>query len=136
MHGNCYDPFSFLLAEVHAYDAGQRQWVPQLRQHYLDELVADEAEELAWGRRHLTVTYGRGRNQVSDEALDLLMQGMVANLPASTWSRLGGVPGHHLTITLEGPDAEAIIDLMAYTLTCHNPGPWSIVERAVVASAV
>jgi hypothetical protein len=129
-----YDPFSYLLGEIHAYDAGQRQWVPRLRQHYLDELLADEAEELAWGRRHLTVTYGPGHNQVSDEALDLLVHGMFANLPSTGWARLGGVTGHQLTITLEGPDADAIIDLMAYTLTCHNPGPWQVVERAVVVA--
>jgi hypothetical protein len=65
-----YDPFSFLLSEIQAYDAGQRNWNVELREHYLDELLADEAEEIAWGRRHLTIVYGPEWDPVSEQILD------------------------------------------------------------------
>jgi len=127
-----YDPFSFLLREIQAYDAGQRNWNPELREHYLDELLADEAEEIAWGRRHLTILYGPEWDPVSEQILDELIHGMVAYVPPANWSRVGGVPGHHVTVTLAGPSADDLIDLMADVALRTNPGPWRVVATAVV----
>jgi hypothetical protein len=127
-----YDPFSFHLTEIQAYDAGQRNWNKELRQHYLDELLADEAEEIAWGRRHLTILYGSDGDPVSGQILDELIRGMVTYVPPANWSRIGGVPGHHITVTLAGPSADQLIDLMADVAIRTNPGPWRVVATAVV----
>ena len=120
-----YDPFSFLLGEIEAYNAGQRHWNPELREHYLQTLLADEAEEIAWGRRHLTVVYGPRPDPVSAQILDEYA-GIVAHIPPANWVRVGGVAGHHTTITLEGPHTEALINLMADVVLQTNSGPWRV----------
>mgnify|MGYP001012207719 CR=1 FL=1 len=52
-----YDPFSYLLHEIRAHDAGLREdWDTRQRDHYLETLLIEEAQEIAWGRRFTIVT--------------------------------------------------------------------------------
>ncbi len=127
-----YDPYSFILSEIQAYDAGQRDWEPGLRAHYLSELRADEAEELAWGRRHLTVEYGPGADPTIEQYLFDLVGGFIQNLPDANWSRLSGLPGRHVTVTVGGPSTNALVDLMSNILCTNNPGWWRVLDTAVV----
>lgn len=127
-----YDPYSYLLREIQAFDAGQREWEPELRNHYLAELRADEAEELAWGRRHLSVVYGPNADPVVAQLLYDLIGGFIRNLPRGSWHRLSGLPGFHITVTVGGPSTQALIDLMADIIAKSNPGSWRLLDTAVV----
>lgn len=128
-----YDPFSFLLSEIRAFDAGEREnWDPSQRQHYFDVLLADEAEEIAWGRRHVTVVHGEPRDEVEAEVLDDLFAAWEELAGTATWSRIGGVPDHHLTITLAGTDAEGVLAIATELASRANPGRWLITEGARV----
>lgn len=127
-----YDPFSFLLSEIRAFDAGERaHWEPYQRQHYLDVLLADEAEEIAWGRRHLTVVHGSQADDIEAELLDELFAAWEDIAACATWGRIGGVARSHLTLTLAG---DLVEHLMASALDAArdvNPGAWRITEEAL-----
>lgn len=129
-----YDPYSFILSEIQAYDAGQRDWEPGRRAQYLSGLRVDEAEELAWGRRHLTVEYGPGTEPALEQYLLDLIEGFVENLPDANWSRLSGLPGRHATITVGGPSTDALVELMSNILSMNNPGWWRVLDTAVVVA--
>ena len=96
-----HDPFTFALNEIRTHDAGRRRWPLGERNRRLDELVATEAEEIAWGRRHLTLIYGEITNSEEEQALDDLVCTILDSL-AGRWNRLTGVPGRYLTVTVEG----------------------------------
>ena len=130
-----YDPFSYLLNEIRAHDAGLRDWSPGQREHYLAELQADEAQELAWGRRHLTVVHG----PVTDDSAAAQVDELIANLDQfgcyAHWTRLGGVPNHQLTLTVGGPDADQLIEAAAEVVRQLNPGHWWITATAYLVPA-
>lgn len=126
-----YDPFSFLLSEIRAFDAGEREnWDPYQRQHYLDVLLADEAEEIAWGRRHLTVVHGPTRDEVAAELLDELFSAWEDLAGLTSWSRIGGVPDHHLTLSVAGTCRDDALSAAADHALRANPGHWRIVDGA------
>ncbi len=126
-----YDPFSFLLSEIRAHDAGQRQdWDPHLRQHYLDSLLADEAEEIAWGRHHLTVVHGAAADEVQAELLDEVFSSWEDIAAAAEWSRLGGVTDDRLTLTVAGAHADTWLARAADAAHRSNPGHWHVSASA------
>jgi len=128
-----YDPFSYLLSEIRAHDAGLRgDWDDLQRHHYLEVLLIEEAQEIAWGRRHITVIHGEPVDDIEAELLDELFAAWEVIGESGVWSRIGGVPDQHLTLALGGPDVEA---RLAQALECaaqSNPGHWKLLESAVV----
>lgn len=108
-----YDPFSYLLAEIYAYDAGLRHWPPGLREHYLEQLLIAEAEEIAWGRRHLTVVHGPVTDETQADRLNELYAVLHNIARHADWMRIGMVPHHHFTITVAGGQAGDIIETCA-----------------------
>lgn len=126
-----HDPFSFLLSEIRAHDAGLRRWQPGDRDHYLAELIADEAQEIAWGRRHLTIIHGEVIDEVEAEALDDIVCALL-DLLDGRWHRFGGLDDHHFTLTVSGPDADAFLESVATTLVPAIPAQWSVAMTAVV----
>lgn len=127
-----HDPFSYVLGEIRAHDAGQRGWRPGVREHYLRVLTADEAQELAWGRRHLTVVHGEVHDEAQAEALDDVVCAIL-DLLDGRWHRFGGIPDHHFTLTVDGPDADDLIRQAARVVRMMRPRHWQVVESAVVA---
>ena len=127
-----YDPFSFLLGEIQTTDAGQRHWNPELREHYLRTLLADEARGDRVGRPapHRRVRSPSRSGLGTDPRR--AHRGHRRRVPPANWVRVGGVAGHHTTVTLEGPHTEALINLMADVALQANPGPWRVVATAVV----
>ncbi|MCP4303616.1 MAG: hypothetical protein GY788_01785, partial [bacterium] len=104
-----YDPFSFLLSEIRAHDAGLREdWHPDQRSQYLNHLLADEAEEIAWGRRHISAVHGPVRDEAHAELIDELFSAWEDLSARVDWSRIGGVADQHLTFTVQGPTANAL----------------------------
>ncbi len=129
-----YDPFSFLLNEIRAFDDGLRDnWDAYQRQHYFDVLLADEAEEIAWGRRHLTIVHGALVDEVEAEVLDDIFDEWANIAAEAEWSRVGGVPDHQLTLTVSGPNAGELLAAAADVAQRANPGHWRIVDSAIAS---
>jgi len=127
-----YDPFSYLLNEIRAHDAGLREgWDAYQREHYLEVLLIEEAQEIAWGRRHLTVVHGAGVDDVEAELLDELFAAWEYLAEQAEWGRIGGVLDRHLTLTVSGAGADPLICSAADLASHCNPGPWKIAALAV-----
>lgn len=124
-----HDPFSYLLNEIRAFDAGLREhWEPYQRDHYLDVLLIEEAQEIAWGRHHLTVVHGEPVDEVEAELIDELFAAWEDIAEHCEWARIGGVPDQQLTLTISG---EASDYLAARAISCAstaNPGHWLLIE--------
>jgi hypothetical protein len=129
---HAHDPFSFLLSEIRAYDAGFRvSWDDCQRKLYLDVLLVDEAEELAWGRRHVTLVHGEPVDEIDAELLDELCAAWIRLARQAEWSRMGAVPGHHVTFSVAGADADELVAIAAHLAARANPGRWKILDAAV-----
>lgn len=126
-----HDPFSFLLSEIRAHDAGLRRWQPGDRDHYLAELIADEAQEIAWGRRHLSVIHGEVVDDVEAEALDDIVCALL-DLLDGRWHRFGGLDDHHFTLTVDGVDADEMIGNAIDVIVRIRPQHWIVTTTAVV----
>lgn len=127
-----YDPFSYLLSEIRAHDAGLREdWDARQLDHYLELLLVEEAQEIAWGRRHITVVHGEGLDDVEADFLDELFSAWEEVAHLAEWSRIGGVPDHHLTLTVASKNAEQLLNLACTTATELDPGSWTVVMLAV-----
>jgi hypothetical protein len=129
-----HDPFTYLLNEIRAHDSGLRHWQPGTRDRYLGELLADEAQELAWGRRHLTVVHGEVLDEVEAEALDDIVCALL-DLIDGRWHRFGGMPDHHFTLTVAGTDADELIDAAVEVAVRARPVHWLITTTAVIEAA-
>ena len=126
-----HDPFTFGLNEIRAHDAGRRQWSVGERDRRLDQLLTAEAQELAWGRRHLTVLYGEVNDEADAQALDDLVCTILDALDGR-WHRLTGVPDRYVTVTIAGPDAQRLIHALQAELAQLAPRHWQIVDSAIV----
>jgi len=129
-----YDPFSYLLNEIRAHDAGRRTWTDGLRDHLLNELRADEAQEIAWGRRHLTVIHGEILDGIEAETLDDIVCDLL-DLVDGAWHRFGGLADHHFTLTVAGPDAEDLIARATHLATRAKPPHWQVTATAVAVQS-
>lgn len=126
-----HDPFSFLLNEVRAHDAGERDWGPGDKELTLQLLLVDEAQELAWGRRHLSVVHGQIGDEAAAETLDDIVCALL-DLVDGRWHRFGGIPDHHFTLTVEGPGADRLLaDAIDLVVALRLPG-WQVTDTAVV----
>lgn len=126
-----HDPFSFLLSEIRAHDAGLRaNWDDYQRAHYLEVLLVEEAQEIAWSRRHLTVVHGEPLDEVEAELLDDLFAAWEDIAAKPEWARIGGVPDHHLTLAVGGPAAAEHLAAAADLAARANPGHWHVVDGA------
>jgi hypothetical protein len=126
-----HDPFSFLLTEIHAHDAGRRDWLPADRELGLRVLLVEEAQEIAWGLRHLSVVHGPIVDDVDGEMLDDLVCALL-DLVDSGWYRFGGIPDHHFTLTVGGPHADDLVADAIEAIVAIRPPNWRILDTAVL----
>lgn len=118
-----YNPFGWRLAEI----ADPR--TDDLRRKDLSEsLIIAEAEELALGRRHLTVFHGSPETLVESEMLDDFYDEVFAVAEAAEWSRVRGTE-EFVTVTLGGAGAEERLLDVAELAHRANPGGWKAMER-------
>jgi hypothetical protein len=117
-----YNPFGWRLAEI----ADSRTDALR-RAELIESLIVVEAEELALGRRHLTVVHGRPGRLVDSEILDELYDTIFEIAGAAEWSRVRGTEDH-VTVTLAGPHADELLLDVAEIAHRANPG-WQVVER-------
>lgn len=126
-----YDPFSYLLNEIRAHDAGLREnWHDRQRDHYLEVLLVEEAQEVAWGRRHLTVVHGDPIDEVEAELLDELFAVWEEAAGHADWARIGGIADQHLTLSASGAGRDEALRAAAEYALQANPGKWIIVDVA------
>lgn len=97
---NTYDPFGWRLQEI--ADPSMR---PLRRAELLDELLVAEAEELAAGRRHLTIVHGEPADMAEAEELNDFYDAVERIADEAEWSRVSGGP-HYVTVTIAGADRD------------------------------
>jgi hypothetical protein len=117
-----YDPFGWRLAEL-----ADLRVHPVRRLELEDSLVVCEAEEIALGRRHLTVVHGDPHDVAQSRALDRLYDDVSAIAATAEWSRVrGGVD--HVTVTVGGGAADSIVVHISAAAAKMNPGSWNVAE--------
>ena len=126
-----HDPFTFRLNEIRAHDAGRRRWPVGERDRRLDELLTEEAQELAWGRCHLSIVYGEVTEEAEAQALDDVVCTILDALD-DHWHRLTGVPNRYVTVTVGGPDAQQVVHALQAHLAPLVPKHWQIRDSAIV----
>jgi hypothetical protein len=126
-----HDPFTFGLNEIRAHDAGRRRWRVGERDRRLDQLLVEEAQELAWSRRHLSIVYGEITDEAEAQALDDLVCTILDALDGR-WHRLTGVPDRYVTVTIAGPDAQHVIHALQAQLAQVAAPHWGILDTAIV----
>lgn len=118
-----YNPFGWRLAEIADPCTDDLR-----RADLIESLIIVEAEELALGRRHLTVVHGWPDTLSDSETLDEFYDAVFEIAGAAEWSRVRGTQDH-ITVTVSGPLADVL--LMDVTEIAHrvNPGGWQVIER-------
>ncbi len=118
-----YNPFGWRLAEI----ADPRTDALR-RADLIESLIVVEAEELALGRRHLTIVHGRPGSFADSHALDEFYDAVFEITVAAEWSRVRGTEDH-VTVTVAGPYADELLLEVAEIAHRANPGGWQVIER-------
>ncbi len=118
-----YNPFGWRLAEIADPCTNDLR-----RADLVESLIIVEAEELALGRRHLTIVHGRPATVADSEALDEFYDAVLEIAGAAEWSRVRGTEDH-VTVTVAGPLADELLLDVAEIAHRANPGGWQVIER-------
>lgn len=125
-----YDPFGWRLQEL-----ADPALHPLRRAELLDELLLAEAEELAAGRRHLTIVHGEPADMAEAEELNDFYDTVEQLVDEAEWSRLSGGPDY-LTVTVAGAGREEWLARIADHVSDRESEHWLIVETAPRALTV
>lgn len=98
-----YDPFGWRHTEL-----ADPTIHPLRRDELVADLVACEAEELARGRRHVTVVHGAPTDLASSDRLDRFYDTIRTLVGTAQWSRLCGGTDY-LTVTIAGTDRDRLL---------------------------
>ena len=118
-----YNPFGWRLAEIADPCTDDLR-----RADLVESLIIVEAEELALGRRHLTIVHGRPATVADSEALDEFYDAVLEIAGAAEWSRVRGTEDH-VTVTVAGPLADELLLDVAEIAHRANPGGRQVIER-------
>jgi hypothetical protein len=127
---NTYDPFGWRIQELADPDIS-----PVRRADLLEELLLTEAEELAGGRRHLTIVHGEPADMAEAEELNDFYDTVEELVDGAEWSRLSGGPDY-LTVTIAGAGREQWLARIADLAPDRASGRWLIIESAPRAVTV
>lgn len=118
-----YNPFGWRLAEI--ADPGTDDL---RRRDLIESLIVAEAEELALGRRHLTIVHGAPATIADSDMLDAFYDEVFAIAELADWARVRGTEDF-VTVTVGGPDAgQVLLDLVERARRA-NPGGWQVMDR-------
>lgn len=120
------NPFGGLVAQLHdqATTADRREAV-------LGELAAAEAQELAWGYRHLVIDHGDPTDLPSSRHLCSFYGTVAALATEFDWARVCGA-AEQLTITVRGPAVDRELAAFVEAAGRANPGHWTVALAAWV----
>lgn len=96
----------------------------------MPNMVPMSSQEIAWGRRHITVVHGELLDDVEAELVDELFAVWEEIATMAAWSRIGGVPDHHLTLTIAGATTDSLIPVAINSARHLTPGRWRVAESA------
>lgn len=117
MAATTYDPFTWRLAELEVADD------PEPRRQLEEQLLVAEAEELARGRRHLTIVHGEPDG--SDDAADIdeFYDVIFEVVKVADWRR---VRGSHswVTVTVAGTHRDVALAVISQL----SAGRWALVD--------
>lgn len=117
-----YNPFGWRVAEIADTATDDTR-----RQELAESLVICEAEELALGRRHVTIVHG-DPDCLSDSRHLTEFYDTIAGLASGAdWTRVRGT-SDYVTATFAGPNAEQMISLVVTAAGRANPGWWKVTE--------
>jgi hypothetical protein len=98
---------------------------PARRAGLTAELLVCEAEELARGWRHLTITHGDPDDLDASRQLSAFYETLRELASATNCFRARG-QATFVTLTVAGPRADDSIDVLAAFARAANPGTWTI----------
>jgi hypothetical protein len=124
-----FDPFILPIQDLQDADTGLHPLTPAARTRRIHSLLEDEAQELAWGLRHLTIVHGQPRDLADEDLIGELHEDLHELLAAAEWTRLSGL-ADYLTISVAGDLVDHWIDLATQFATRRNPGHWHILDTA------
>ncbi|HRE03481.1 MAG TPA: hypothetical protein PLV68_19445 [Ilumatobacteraceae bacterium] len=117
-----YDPFGWRLQELADPDIN-----PARRAELLDDLLVAEAEELAAGRRHLTIVHGEPTDLADVEDLNEFYDTVSAIVENAEWFRLAGGKDY-VTVTVAGARGDECLALAADAAHHRSTARWLIAE--------
>lgn len=106
-----YDPFGWRIEELANPDLN-----PLRCAELLDDLLIAEAEELAMGRRHITIVHGEPTDLAEVEALNDFYDVIGEISEEAEWARVAGGL-EYLTVTVAGDDRD---EVLARTIDCAS----------------
>ncbi len=118
-----YNPFGWRLAEIADSHTDELR-----RRDLIESLIIAEAEELALGRRHLTIVHGAPATVADNGTLDAFYDRVFAVADLAEWSRVRGTEGF-VTVALGGSDAEQLLLDIVEIARRANPGSWRVMDR-------
>lgn len=119
---NTYDPFGWRLDEL-----ADPHINPLRRDELLEGLLLAEAEELAVGRRHLTIIHGEPTDIAEAEALNGFYDTVGEIVATAEWSRLTGGTSH-LTVTVAGSSRDDDVGLVVDAARTIGAAGWRITD--------
>ncbi len=117
-----YNPFGWRLAEIADLATNDTR-----RQELAESLVICEAEELALGRRHVTIFHGDPDNLIDSQHLTEFYESVAGLASAADWTRVRGTPDY-VTVTFGGSDADRMVTLVTTAAERANPGRWKVTD--------
>lgn len=119
-----YNPYGWRLAEIAdtATDDSRRR-------ELAESLVICEAEELMFGRRHVTIVHGDPDDLADSVYLTEFYEIIAGLASAADWTRVRGTPDY-VTVTFAGPNAEQMVSLVVTAAERANPGWWRVAESS------
>ena len=123
MYTTTYNPFGWRLAEIVDPGTGHLR-----RRDLVESLIIAEAEELALGRRHLTIVHGAPDTVAHSETLDVFYDQVFATTDLAEWARVRGTE-EFVTVTVDGTGAEQLLLDIAEVAHRADPGGWQVTDR-------
>lgn len=120
MTATTYDPFTWRLAELEVADA------PCRRRLLEQDLLVAEAEEVALGRRHLTIVHGEPLDPDEAADLDAFYDAVFEVVEAAEWCRVRGTLDW-VTVTVAGARRDDVLIDVVHLVS----GRWRLVESPV-----
>lgn len=117
-----YDPFGWRLEELAHPDLN-----PLRRAELLDDLLIAEAEELAMGRRHLTIVHGEPTDLAEVEELNDFYDAIGEISEEAEWARVAGGL-EYLTVTVAGDDRDEVLARTIDRAVQRGACSWQILD--------
>lgn len=118
-----YNPFGWRLAEIADPSTDDLR-----RRDLVESLIVAEAEELALGRRHLTIVHGAPATVADGDVLDAFYNEVFAIAELADWARVRGTE-EFVTVTVGGSSADQLLLDIVELARRTNPGSWQVMDR-------